>query len=124
MGARRAMATGAAVFGAGLAVTGLGVATHSLPVLYSGNLLCGVGYGCSYTPPLQVALWPPLHFGPHPGLPHLCLLQTMLDWFPDRRGLASGLVIAGFGSGALVFTPLVTLLAARWAHSRRPTLAL
>ena len=31
----------------------------------------------------------------------------MLDWFPDRRGLASGLVIAGFGSGALAFTPLV-----------------
>ena len=109
VGARRAMATGAAVFGAGLAVAGLGVATHSLPLLYSGNLLCGVGYGCSYTPPLQVAPMAP----PRP-------LQTMLDWFPDRRGLASGLVIAGFGSGALVFTPLVTLLAARWGSAGHP----
>ena len=39
----------------------------------------------------------------------------MLDWFPDRRGLASGLVIAGFGSGALAFTPLVQNLCGRWA---------
>ena len=38
----------------------------------------------------------------------------MLDWFPDRRGLASGLVIAGFGSGALAFTPLVQNLCGRW----------
>ena len=37
----------------------------------------------------------------------------MLDWFPDRRGLASGLVIAGFGSGALAFTPLVQILCER-----------
>ena len=40
-------------------------------------------------------------------------MQTMLDWFPDRRGLASGLVIAGFGSGALAFTPLVQSLCER-----------
>jgi OFA family oxalate/formate antiporter-like MFS transporter len=65
-GARRAVATGAVCFGLGLAVSGLGVACHSLPLLYGGNVLCGLGYGCAYTPPLQ----------------------TMLDWFPDRRGLA------------------------------------
>ena len=41
----------------------------------------------------------------------------MLDWFPDRRGLASGLVIAGFGSGALAFTPLVQNLCGRWEIS-------
>ena len=34
----------------------------------------------------------------------------MLDWFPDKKGLASGLVIAGFGSGALFFTPAVNAL--------------
>jgi len=39
----------------------------------------------------------------------------MLDWFPDRRGLASGLVIAGFGSGALAFTPIVQNLCRRLA---------
>ena len=37
-------------------------------------------------------------------------MQTMLDWFPDRRGLASGLVIGGFGSGALFFTPAINAL--------------
>ena len=34
----------------------------------------------------------------------------MIDWFPDRKGLASGLVIAGFGSGALFFTPMMTAM--------------
>ena len=48
----------------------------------------------------------------------------MLDWFPDRRGLASGLVIAGFGSGALAFTPLVQNLCGRWADIKRCTLSL
>ena len=43
----------------------------------------------------------------------------MLDWFPDRRGLASGLVIAGFGSGALAFTPLVQNLCGRWEISNK-----
>ena len=43
----------------------------------------------------------------------------MLDWFPDRRGLASGLVIAGFGSGALAFTPLVQNLCWRWADIKK-----
>ncbi len=47
-----------------------------------------MGYGATYTPPLQ----------------------ALLDWFPDKKGLASGLVIAGFGSGALFFTPMVNYL--------------
>jgi len=93
VGVRQAMASGALMFGLGLSVAGLGVSNHSLPLLYTGNVICGIGYGCAYTPPLQ----------------------TMLDWFPDRRGLASGLVIAGFGSGALAFTPLVQNICQRLA---------
>ena len=85
------MATGAAMFGLGMVVTSAGVAAHSLPLLYLGNAVCGLGYGCAYTPPLQ----------------------ALMDWFPDRRGLASGVVIAGFGSGALVFTPAINLLSAQ-----------
>ena len=50
-------------------------------------VLVGVGYGCAYTPPIQV----------------------LLDWFPDRRGLASGIVISGFGSGALFFAPMMNI---------------
>ncbi len=44
-----------------------------------------MGYGCSYTPPIQ----------------------ALLNWFPDKKGLASGIVIAGFGSGALFFSPVM-----------------
>ena len=114
------MMLGGALFGTAFAVSGAGVAMHSLPLLYAGNILtkrlasdiicsfnnvfllvlnqryviekyelptgnviAGIGYGCSYTPPIQ----------------------ALLEWFPDKRGLASGVVIAGFGSGALFFTP-------------------
>ena len=52
------------------------------------SVLAGVGYGCAYTPPIQ----------------------ALIEWFPDKRGLASGVVIAGFGSGALFFTPAMNSL--------------
>ncbi len=52
-----------------------------------------MGYGCAYTPPIQ----------------------AMLEWFPDKRGLASGIVIAGFGSGALFFAPAMNALTAKFA---------
>lgn len=51
-------------------------------------VLCGIGYGCTYTPPIQ----------------------ALLEWFPDKKGLASGIVIAGFGSGALFFSPMMNHL--------------
>jgi MFS family permease len=51
-------------------------------------VICGIGFGATYTPPLQ----------------------ALIDWFPDKKGLASGLVIAGFGSGALVFAPAINHL--------------
>jgi len=83
VGTRATMMLGGALFGTAFAVSGAGVAMHSLPLLYAGNVIAGIGYGCSYTPPIQ----------------------ALLEWFPDKRGLASGVVIAGFGSGALFFTP-------------------
>jgi hypothetical protein len=43
------------MFGCGLSLSAVGVSIHSLPLLYLGNVLCGVGYGCAYTPPLQVS---------------------------------------------------------------------
>jgi len=94
VGVRRAMATGGLLFGAGFGISALGVMSHNLPVLYAGNLLCGIGYGCAYTPPIQ----------------------ALIDWFPDRKGLASGLVIAGFGSGALFFTPMMNLLSNKFSQ--------
>ena len=56
-------------------------------------VLAGIGYGCAYTPPIQ----------------------ALIEWFPDKRGLASGIVIAGFGSGALFFTPMMNMLSAKYA---------
>ena len=40
----------------------------------------------------------------------------MIEWFPDKRGIASGIVIAGFGSGALFFTPMMNTLSAKFAQ--------
>merc|ERR1712223_1344802 len=88
VGTRKSMFLGGALFGTAFVTAGAGVAMHSLPLLYLGNFLAGVGCGCSYTPPIQ----------------------ALIDWFPDKRGLASGVVIAGFGSGALFFTPAMNSL--------------
>lgn len=94
IGVRKSMAMGGLLYGSGWAVAATGVATHNVGLLYAGNLLCGAGYGLTYTPPIQ----------------------ALIDWFPDRKGLASGLVIAGFGSGALFFTPMMSALTSKFAQ--------
>ena len=54
MGHRRSIATGGTIYGLGWLVAAAGVHQHSLPLIYTGNALCGLGYGATYTPPLQV----------------------------------------------------------------------
>lgn len=94
VGARTAMATAGCCFGGGLMLGGLGVATHNLPLVYMGyGFLGGCGVGVAYTPPVQ----------------------ALIEWFPDRKGIASGLTIAGFGSGALVFAPVSQWLSKQFA---------
>ena len=93
VGVRAAMAAGAGCFGSGLALTAAGIASHSLPLVYTGNVLAGLGYGCAYTPPIQ----------------------ALINWFPDKKGLASGIVIGGFGSGALFFTPAINALSQKFS---------
>ena len=81
VGARTAMTAASFFCGGGLMLGGIGIATHSLPALYLGyGFLAGCGIGLAYTPPVQ----------------------ALLQWFPDKKGLASGLTIAGFGSGVFV----------------------
>lgn len=76
---------GALAFGGGSILGGIGVYYHQLWLLYFGyGFLGGIGMGLSYVPPVA------------------CLIR----WFPDRRGLATGLTIMGFGGGALVTTPI------------------
>ena len=46
---------------------------------------------------------------------YVILLKALIDWFPDKKGLASGLVIAGFGSGALFFTPMMNMMTSKFS---------
>lgn len=86
VGHRKSLFAAALTFGGGLAIGSAGIHLHSLPLLYAGyGALAGLGLGLSYTP----------------------CIATLMQWFPDRKGTASGITVAGFGSGALLFTPLV-----------------
>jgi len=78
------MLASSAIYCSGAMVGALGIYNHSLPLLYLGaGVLTGMGVGSTYTPPIQ----------------------ALMDWFPDRKGLASGLCITGFGMGAMVVSP-------------------
>ena len=84
VGPRQATLAGATAWGSGLALGGVGVAVHSLPLTYLGyGVLGGVGIGIGYVVPIGV----------------------LMRWFPDRRGLAAGLGVLGFGGGAALAAP-------------------
>jgi MFS family permease len=94
VGPRKTLACAALAFGGGVGLGALGIYLHSLPLIYLGyGALAGTGIGLGYTPPVQ----------------------TLLQWFPDKKGIASGLAIAGFGSGALLFTPAIQHLSKKFA---------
>ncbi|NHN56980.1 OFA family MFS transporter [Calidifontibacter sp. DB0510] len=84
-GPRRAMLVSAIFWFAGFLVGALGIATGQLILLYLGyGVLGGIGLGIGYISPVS----------------------TLIKWFPDRPGLATGMAIMGFGGGALVAAPL------------------
>lgn len=94
VGVRKALMFSSFSFGGGLMLGAAGIHFHMLPLLYLGyGIMGGTGLGLAYTPPIQ----------------------TLMQWFPDKRGTASGLAIAGFGSGALVFTPIAQALMKHFA---------
>jgi MFS family permease len=84
VGPRRAMFAAALCFAGGFFIAALGVSLHSLPLLYGGFALYGVGLGLGYISPVS----------------------TLIKWFPDRPGMATGMAIMGFGGGALIGSPL------------------
>ena len=85
-GPRKAMAIAALCFGIGFLVAA-GVALHLLLLIYLGyGVIGGVGLGLGYISPVS----------------------TLIKWFPDRPGLATGLAIMGFGGGAMIGAPLGT----------------
>jgi MFS family permease len=84
-GPRKAMFVAACFWAAGFLVGALGIATRQLWLLYLGyGVLGGIGLGIGYISPVS----------------------TLIKWFPDRPGLATGLAIMGFGGGAMVASPL------------------
>eukprot|EP01031_Cornospumella_fuschlensis_P048234 gene48234-59073_t len=73
VGTRKSMAAAACAFGSSLLFAAAGIHFHSLPLLYVGyGILGGTGIGLAYTPPVQ----------------------TLMQWFPDKKGVASGLTLA------------------------------
>jgi MFS family permease len=84
-GPRKAMFVAACFWGAGFLIGALGIATSQLWLLYLGyGVVGGIGLGIGYISPVS----------------------TLIKWFPDRPGLATGMAIMGFGGGALVASPL------------------
>lgn len=77
--------TASCLWGGGLCIAALGVHLHSLPLLYFGyGIVGGAGAGLGYLLPVNV----------------------LLKWFPDKKGMATGMAIMGFGGGAVLGVPL------------------
>ena len=84
-GPRAAMFTSACFWSAGFLVGSLGISTEQLWLVYLGyGVIGGIGLGIGYISPVS----------------------TLIKWFPDRPGLATGMAIMGFGGGALIASPL------------------
>ncbi|HET6652011.1 MAG TPA: OFA family MFS transporter [Nocardioides sp.] len=95
-GPRRAMVAAALCWSVGFLVGAAGIAMGQLWLLYLGyGVIGGIGLGIGYISPVS----------------------TLIKWFPDRPGLATGLAIMGFGGGALVASPVSSWLLARYDPS-------
>jgi len=88
-GPRKAGAVAACCWGGGLLIGAFGVYVHQLWIMWLGaGVIGGIGLGLGYISPVS----------------------TLVKWFPDRRGMATGMAIMGFGGGAMIGAPLANLL--------------
>jgi MFS family permease len=93
VGPRKSMLVAALCFAGGFMVGAIGIRMHSLWLLYAGyGVLGGCGLGIGYISPVS----------------------TLIKWFPDRPGMATGMAIMGFGGGALIAAPLSVMLMAHF----------
>jgi MFS family permease len=97
-GPRKAGFFAAICWGGGLVLLGLAVTTHQLWLVYLVAILCGVGQGLGYITPVS----------------------TLIKWFPDRRGMATGFAIMGYGGGAMIGGPLAVWLMSKFASNGVP----
>jgi len=89
VGPRLTMFVAACCFGGGFLISALGVELHQIGLIYLGyGVIGGIGLGLGYVSPVS----------------------TLIKWFPDRRGMATGMAIMGFGGGAMIGAPLSVLL--------------
>ena len=88
-GPRKAGFVSAVCWCGGLVLSAIGVYTHQLWVMWLGSgVIGGIGLGLGYISPVS----------------------TLIKWFPDRRGMATGMAIMGFGGGAMIGSPLADKL--------------
>jgi MFS family permease len=93
VGPRKSMFVAALCFGGGFLVSAVGIHLHQLWIIFLGyGVLGGCGLGIGYISPVS----------------------TLIKWFPDRPGMATGMAIMGFGGGALIAAPLSVLLMANF----------
>ncbi|HZP08586.1 OFA family MFS transporter [Methyloceanibacter sp.] len=89
VGPRKAGVVAAICWCGGLLISAVGVYVHQLWLMWLGSgIIGGIGLGLGYISPVS----------------------TLIKWFPDRRGMATGMAIMGFGGGAMIGSPLATLL--------------
>src|SRR5256714_2115068 len=89
VGPRKAGFVSALCWCGGLFLGAIGIITHQLWLMWLGSgVIGGVGLGLGYISPVS----------------------TLVKWFPDRRGMATGMAIMGFGGGAMIGAPLANLL--------------
>jgi MFS family permease len=89
VGPRKAGFVAALCWGGGLIIGAFGVYVHQLWIMWLGaGVIGGIGLGLGYISPVS----------------------TLIKWFPDHRGMATGFAIAGFGGGAMIGAPLANLL--------------
>jgi MFS transporter, OFA family, oxalate/formate antiporter len=84
VGPRKVATVAGILYGIGYLVASFAVAHHSLNEMYFGyGLITGLGMGMGY----------------------ICPVATLVKWFPDMRGLMTGIAVCGYGFGALIMSP-------------------
>ena len=90
-GPRKAGIVAAFCWAGGLVLGAIAIYVHQLWLLWLGSgVIGGIGLGLGYISPVS----------------------TLVKWFPDRRGMATGMAIMGFGGGAMIGSPLANILMA------------